>query len=104
MNNQTAPQSVLRSWREIYTAALFETDNNRIPVKIVSRQPETITAPLRLIFHHVNTCVFQLLVDFLRSCEAYFGPETRLRIDANPSGCPHHNLFRLIPRRTAPLA
>jgi hypothetical protein len=33
MTNQT-PQSLLRSWRELYSAALFETDKDRIPNRI----------------------------------------------------------------------
>jgi hypothetical protein len=36
--NQTVPQPTLRSWRELYTAALFETDANRIPARIADAE------------------------------------------------------------------
>ena len=34
MRSQIAPPSMLRGWRELYTAALLETDKNRIPTRI----------------------------------------------------------------------
>ena len=37
MTNQT-PQSLLRNWRELYSAALFETDKNRIPTRIADAE------------------------------------------------------------------
>ena len=33
-----APQAKLQAWRELYTAALFETDNNRIPARIADAE------------------------------------------------------------------
>lgn len=38
MNNQIIPQSVRRSWRDLYTAALFETDSDRIPARIADAE------------------------------------------------------------------
>jgi hypothetical protein len=38
MNNQAFPQSVRRSWRDLYTAALFETDKDRIPSRIADAE------------------------------------------------------------------
>jgi hypothetical protein len=34
MTNQTPPQPVLQNWRELYNAALFETDESRILARI----------------------------------------------------------------------
>lgn len=38
MANHTSPQFMLRNWRELYTAALFETDKNRIPARIADAE------------------------------------------------------------------
>jgi hypothetical protein len=37
MTSQT-PQTVCRGWRELYSAALFETDKSRIPDRIVDAE------------------------------------------------------------------
>lgn len=47
--NQTAPQPTLRSWRDLYTAALFETDANRIPARIADAE-KAIVARARELF------------------------------------------------------
>jgi hypothetical protein len=48
MTNQT-PQSLLRNWRELYSAALFETDKNRIPTRIADAE-KAIVARARELF------------------------------------------------------
>jgi hypothetical protein len=49
MRNQIAPPSKVRSWRELYTAALFETDKNRIPTRIADAE-KAIVARARELF------------------------------------------------------
>jgi len=51
MTNQTsqAPQTLVRSWRELYSAALFETDKNRIPNRIADAE-KAIVARARELF------------------------------------------------------
>ena len=48
MMNQT-PQSLLHNWRELYSAALFETDKNRIPTRIADAE-KAIVARARELF------------------------------------------------------
>jgi hypothetical protein len=48
MTNQT-PQSLLLNWRELYSAALFETDKNRIPTRIADAE-KAIVARARELF------------------------------------------------------
>lgn len=48
MTNQT-PQSLLHNWRELYSAALFETDKNRIPARIADAE-KAIVARARELF------------------------------------------------------
>ncbi|MCU1300781.1 MAG: hypothetical protein JWQ87_1065 [Candidatus Sulfotelmatobacter sp.] len=48
MTNQT-PQPFLRSWRELYSAALFETDKKQIPCRI-SEAEKAIVARARELF------------------------------------------------------
>ena len=38
MTNQTLPNVVSRNWRELYTAALFETDKERVPARIADAE------------------------------------------------------------------
>jgi hypothetical protein len=38
MTNQTVPNVVSRNWRELYTAALFETDKDRVPARIADAE------------------------------------------------------------------
>ena len=47
--NQSPSPSPRRSWRELYTAALFETDSNRIPTRI-SEAERAIVARARELF------------------------------------------------------
>jgi hypothetical protein len=35
--------ATLHSWRELYTAALFETDQNRIPARIADAEKAIVT-------------------------------------------------------------
>jgi len=48
MTDQT-PQSLLRNWRELYSAALFETDKSRIPTRIADAE-KAIVARARELF------------------------------------------------------
>lgn len=48
MTNQ-APSSHLRSWRDLYSAALFETDKSRIPCRIADAE-KAIVARARELF------------------------------------------------------
>ena len=43
------PQVQLQSWRELYTAALFETDTKRIPQRIMDAE-QAIVARARELF------------------------------------------------------
>lgn len=38
MTNQTIPNVLSRNWRELYTAALFETDKDRVPARIADAE------------------------------------------------------------------
>jgi hypothetical protein len=38
MTNQTIPNVLSRNWRELYTAALFETDKDRLPARIADAE------------------------------------------------------------------
>jgi hypothetical protein len=49
MSNQFVTSSMLRSWRELYTAALFETDKNRVPTRIADAE-KAIVARARELF------------------------------------------------------
>ena len=49
MTNQAPSQSTLRSWRETYNAALFETDKDRIPARIADAQ-KAIVGRARQLF------------------------------------------------------
>jgi hypothetical protein len=44
-----SPQGNLQTWRELYTAALFETDTNRIPERIAAAE-RAIVARARELF------------------------------------------------------
>lgn len=48
MTSQT-PQTLCRGWRELYSAALFETDESRIPSRIVDAE-KAIVARARELF------------------------------------------------------
>jgi hypothetical protein len=49
MTNQGSASPMLRSWRELYTTALFETDNNRLPGRIADAE-KAIVARARELF------------------------------------------------------
>jgi hypothetical protein len=49
MIGQTASSSVPQSWRQLYTAALFETDNNRLAGRIADAE-KAIVARARELF------------------------------------------------------
>jgi hypothetical protein len=55
MTTQTASQSVLRTWREIYTAALFETDKNRIPARIADAEKAIVVRARELFAAGTDT-------------------------------------------------
>jgi 2-keto-3-deoxy-galactonokinase len=45
----TTPTPILRNWRELYTAALFETDKDRIQIRIADAE-RAIVARARELF------------------------------------------------------
>ncbi len=49
MENKTSSRPAVRSWRELYTVALFETDRDRIPVRIAEAE-RAIVARARELF------------------------------------------------------
>jgi hypothetical protein len=49
MINQSASSPMSRGWRELYTAALFETDNNRLAGRIADAE-KAIVARARELF------------------------------------------------------
>jgi len=49
MISQGASSSMSHSWRELYTAALFETDNNRLAERIADAE-KAIVARARELF------------------------------------------------------
>jgi hypothetical protein len=44
-----SPQSLVRNWRDLYTAALFETDKSRVPNRIADAE-KAIVARARELF------------------------------------------------------
>ncbi|HEY1658465.1 MAG TPA: hypothetical protein VGG14_08965 [Candidatus Sulfotelmatobacter sp.] len=38
MTNQIVPNVLSRNWRDLYTAALFETDKERVPARIADAE------------------------------------------------------------------
>lgn len=49
MMNQRSSQSTVRNWRDLYTAALFEVDEKKIPARI-SDAEKAIVARARELF------------------------------------------------------
>ncbi len=49
MINQTTSSAVSQNWRQLYTAALFETDNNRLAGRIADAE-KAIVARARELF------------------------------------------------------
>jgi hypothetical protein len=54
MTNETAPQSS-RSWRHLYTAALFETENDRIPARITAAEKAIVIRARELFADGADT-------------------------------------------------
>jgi hypothetical protein len=44
-----SPQTLVRNWRDLYTAALFETDKSRVPNRIADAE-KAIVARARELF------------------------------------------------------
>lgn len=49
INQAATPQLIARNWRDLYTAALFETDESRIPLRIADAE-KAIVARARELF------------------------------------------------------
>jgi len=49
MRNEVASPSMLQSWRDLYIAALFETDTKRVPTRIAEAE-KAIVARARELF------------------------------------------------------
>lgn len=49
MIGQDVPQSTVKSWRDLYTAALFEADEKKIPARIAEAE-KAIVARARELF------------------------------------------------------
>lgn len=49
MTTHISPTPMTRNWRQLYTAALFETDHNRIPERIADAE-KGIVARARELF------------------------------------------------------
>jgi hypothetical protein len=49
MTNQSAPSPLSSTWRELYTAALFEADTNRLAARIADAE-KAIVARARELF------------------------------------------------------
>ena len=55
MTNQAPSQSMLRSWRDIYAAALFETDKNRVPARIADAEKAIVVRARQLFSAGTDT-------------------------------------------------
>ena len=56
MTNVTCPNPRLGHWRELYTAALFETDRSQIPARIADAE-QAIVARARELFSAGNDTI-----------------------------------------------
>jgi hypothetical protein len=56
MTTVNSPHSRPEGWRELYTAALFETDRNRIPARIADAE-QAIVARARELFSAGNDTI-----------------------------------------------
>jgi hypothetical protein len=56
MTTVNPPQRRPEGWRELYTAALFETDRNRIPARIADAE-QAIVARARELFSTGNDTI-----------------------------------------------
>jgi len=54
MTNQT-PSVFLRNWRELYSAALFETDKDRIPTRIADAEKAIVARAQELFSAGADT-------------------------------------------------
>jgi len=52
----TPSTSTIKGWRELYTAALFETDRNRMPARIADAE-QAIVARARELFSACNDTI-----------------------------------------------
>jgi hypothetical protein len=55
MVNQATSVPNPRSWAELYTAALFEKDKNRIPARIVDAEKAIVARARELFFSGADT-------------------------------------------------
>ena len=56
MRNQPTPsQSIPATWRALYSAALFETDKNRIPARIADAEKAIVTRARELFSAGADT-------------------------------------------------
>jgi hypothetical protein len=55
MVNQAASVCKPKSWAELYTAALFETDKNRIPARIMDAEKAIVSRARELFFSGADT-------------------------------------------------
>jgi hypothetical protein len=55
MISQGACSPPSTTWRELYIAALFETDNSRLPARIADAEKATIARARELFFSGVDT-------------------------------------------------
>ncbi len=55
MPNQATSVSKPRSWGELYTAALFEADRNKIPGRIVEAEKAIVARARELFFSGADT-------------------------------------------------
>ncbi|HWW13385.1 MAG TPA: hypothetical protein VN310_01885 [Candidatus Dormibacteraeota bacterium] len=55
MASQGVSSPLPPTWRELYIAALFETDNNRLPARIADAENATVARARELFFAGVDT-------------------------------------------------
>jgi hypothetical protein len=55
MTNASAPSFLPTTWRELYTAALFETDNDRLPARITDAERATVARARELFSAGADT-------------------------------------------------
>jgi hypothetical protein len=55
MNNQVSTGTISRNWRELYTAALFETNNDRVAARIADAEKAIVIRARELFAAGVDT-------------------------------------------------
>jgi hypothetical protein len=55
MTNSTPALSITQNWGELYCAALFETDKNRIPARIADAEKAIVARARELFFSGADT-------------------------------------------------